>query len=70
MNAKEFKGCVPATEYKVTDERYTYTYGDEQSYAKAKELLLKVQNDFKDAFIAVFKDGERLSREEARPYLK
>ncbi|MCQ2207982.1 MAG: N-acetylmuramoyl-L-alanine amidase [Paludibacteraceae bacterium] len=70
VNAKEFKNCVPATEYKVGDERYTYTYGDEQTYAKAKELLAKVQKDFKDAFIAVYKNGERLSREEARQYMK
>lgn len=70
VNAKEFKSCVPASEYKISEERYTYTYGDEQTYAKAKELLAKVQNDFKDAFIAVFKNGERLSREEARQYMK
>lgn len=70
VNAKEFKNCAPATEYKVGDERYTYTYGDEQTYAKAKELLAKVQKDFKDAFIAVYKNGERLSREEARQYMK
>lgn len=70
VNAKEFKRCVPARESSITKDRYIYTYGDVVTYEKAKELLADVRKDFKDAFLIVFKDGERLNTEEARQYMK
>lgn len=68
--AKEFKNCVPANEYSVGENKYTYTYGDALTYEAAKELLDKVRTNFKDAFLVVFKNGERLTREEGKKYLK
>lgn len=70
VNAKEFKKCVPAKECSLGNDRYTYTYGDEVTYEKAKVLLSNVREYFKDAFLVVYKDGERLSREQARQYMK
>ncbi len=70
INAKEFKSCVPARESDLGKGIYSYTYGNEQTYEKAKELLAKVRKDFSDAFLVVYKNGERLTREQARQYMK
>lgn len=70
VNCKAFKHCVPAREANLGNGKYSYTYGKATTYAKAKELLEKVHEDFSDAFLVVYKNGERLSRDEAKQYLK
>ena len=70
MYAPEFKKCVPAQEYPVSNGRYTYMYGDETQLDKAKAMLDSVRRDFKDAFLVVFKDGKRLEPDEAYQYLR
>ncbi len=69
VNSKDFKGCVPARESEQDDCRYIYTYGDDTTLCAARKTLADVRYDFKDAFLVVFKDGERLSRSEAAQYL-
>ena len=71
INAKEFKSCVPARESDLGKGIYSYTYGNEQTYEKAKELLAKVRKDFSDAFLVVYKNGERTGFHEInyKPYI-
>ena len=72
INAREFKNCVPATEFRLNSNPnlYTYMYGYETTIEEARALLAKVRLQFPDAFLVVFKDGERLGPNDSQPYLK
>lgn len=70
MYAPEFKKCVPAYEYPVSNDRYTYMFGDKTSLEEAKAMIKEVRVDFPDAFLVVFKNGKRLTPDEAQPYLR
>jgi hypothetical protein len=45
-------------------------YGKVTTFADAQLLRSKAKMEFPDAFIVVFKNGEKLVGAEARPYLK
>ena len=69
MYAKEFKHCVPAKEYPIGGGGFIYMYGDETSLEGANRLLKKVKKDFKRAYLVVFKNGHRLTENDAAKYL-
>ena len=49
---------------------YKYTYSPFKEYDLARKVLNQAKiNGFKDAFIVVFKDGKKLSTNEAKKYL-
>ncbi|GHT87565.1 N-acetylmuramoyl-L-alanine amidase [Bacteroidia bacterium] len=57
-NARDLKGYK--ADYYIENNRYKYTYGettDVKEIARIRKSLLK---DFKDAFIVVFEDGEKV----------
>lgn len=71
LNAKEFKGMVPAQEYVETGTyKYKYVYGHETTFDAGVKLRDEVKKTFKDAFLVVIKDGVKLSTQEAREYYK
>ena len=68
-NSEKFKSCTPAIEMQEGG-LYKYMYGKEKTFSDAQLLRSKAKQDFPDAFIVVFKNGEKLVGAEARPYLK
>ena len=68
-NSEKFKSCTPAIEMQEGG-LYKYMYGKEKTFADAQLLRSKAKQDFPDAFIVVFKNGEKLVGADARPYLK
>jgi len=68
-NSVKFKSCTPAIEIQEGN-LYKYMYGKERTFADAQLLRSKAKLEFPDAFIVVFKNGEKLVGAEARPYLK
>lgn len=68
-NSVKFKTCTPAIEMQEGN-LYKYMYGKEKTFADAQLLRRKAKLDFPDAFIVVFKNGEKLVGADARPYLK
>ena len=68
-NASVFKRCTPVFEEKQGN-LYKYMYGKEAKFADVKMLKQKVVLDFPDAFIVVYRNGERLSGKEATQYFK
>ncbi len=68
-NSAQFKKCTPAIEVQEGGI-YKYMYGKETTFADAQLLRRKAKLDFPDAFIVVFKNGEKLVGADARPYLK
>jgi N-acetylmuramoyl-L-alanine amidase len=64
-NSENFKGLSPIWEYK-TDETYRYTYGEAYSLKEATTLQKTARDKgFKDAFVVAFKNGQRISVNEA-----
>lgn len=68
-NSEKFKSCTSAIEMQEGG-LYKYMYGKEKTFSDAQLLRSKAKQDFPDAFIVVFKNGEKLVGAEARPYLK
>lgn len=68
-NAPVFKRCTPVFEEKQGN-LYKYMYGKETNFADVKMLKQKVVLDFPDAFIVVYRNGERLSGKDATQYFK
>lgn len=68
-NSVKFKSCTPAIEMQE-GALYKYMYGKEKTFSDAQLLRSKAKQDFPDAFIVVFKNGEKLVGADARPYLK
>lgn len=68
-NSTKFKTCTPAIEMKEGG-LYKYMYGKVTTFADAQLLRSKAKMEFPDAFIVVFKNGEKLVGADARPYLK
>ena len=68
-NSVKFKTCTPAIEMQEGNI-YKYMYGKERTFADALLLRRKAKLEFPDAFIVVFKNGEKLVGADARPYLK
>lgn len=68
-NSVKFKTCTPAIEMQEGNI-YKYMYGKERTFADAQLLRRKAKLEFPDAFIVVFKNGEKLVGADARPYLK
>ncbi|MFN8259345.1 MAG: N-acetylmuramoyl-L-alanine amidase [Chitinophagales bacterium] len=57
--------------YDKADGMYKYAYAPFYDYAAAAKVLKKVKaSGYADAFIVVFKDGEKLSATEAKKYLQ
>lgn len=65
----KFKSCRPAVEC-PENTLYKYFYGKIKTYAEAVEVQKRVRKDFPDAFMVVFKDGKKLSSQEASKYMK
>jgi N-acetylmuramoyl-L-alanine amidase len=59
VNSKRFKGYKNVASYEENG-LYKYTYGESPDLATIKATHKKIQKDFKDAFIVVFKDGKRM----------
>lgn len=57
--ASVFKGLNPV-DYYTDGKTYKYTYGSTTNPGEVRNLLKKVQKNFKDAFIIEFMDGERV----------
>jgi len=56
--------------YEKVNGIYKYTYSPFKEYDLARKVLNQAKiNGFKDAFIVVFKDGKKLSTNEAKKYL-
>lgn len=64
-----FKTCRPAKEIKE-NTLYKYYYGKDSTFTQAKETQKRVRIYFPDAFMVVFKNGEKLSSTEANKYMK
>lgn len=69
VNSPKFKSCTPAIEMQEGN-LFKYMYGKEKTFADAQLLRRKAKLEFPDAFIVVFKNGEKLVGADARPYLK
>lgn len=70
LNAPEFKHIEDPGKYKHQGA-YKYTSGEVKSMEEATALLRKVQNQgYRDAFIVVFKDDERITPTEALKILR
>jgi N-acetylmuramoyl-L-alanine amidase len=64
-NSENFNGLSPIWEYK-TDETYRYTFGEAYSLSEATTLQKTARDKgFKDAFVVAFKNGQRISVNEA-----
>jgi N-acetylmuramoyl-L-alanine amidase len=57
-NAKELKGYKNVSFYEENG-LYKYTYGESSDQDSVKSTLKKTRGDFKDAFIVIFKNGEK-----------
>jgi N-acetylmuramoyl-L-alanine amidase len=70
LTSPDFKGMKDVQEY-FHNGMYKYITGNEATPEEATKLLAKVQETgFKDAFIVVFKNGERISPQEAVKLIK
>lgn len=70
LNSVKFKGLTNVFEYKASDN-YRYAAGKYTKFAEAVKYQATVRGKgFKDAFVVVFKDGKRLTGDEAKKYLK
>jgi hypothetical protein len=57
--------------YEKIDGVYKYAYGPFDNYDEALKVQKKARaNGYSDAFIAVYKNGDRLSFNEAKQYFK
>lgn len=64
-NPDNFNGLSPIWEYK-TDDTYRYTYGEAYSMSEATYLQKTARDKgYKDAFVVAFKNGQRISVNEA-----
>jgi N-acetylmuramoyl-L-alanine amidase len=71
LDCRDFHGFIPAKEYIETGKyKYKYVYGNEKTFKDGIALRDKVKQKFKDAFLVVIRNGEKLSTEEARKYYK
>ncbi len=67
-DSEQFKGLKGVESFPVTingRQQYVHTYGSSTSYAEIKNIQAKIKDKFADCFIVVFKDGQRISGEEA-----
>jgi N-acetylmuramoyl-L-alanine amidase len=70
LNSPDFKGMADVQEY-FHNGMYKYVTGNESTSEGAMKLLAKVQEKgFKDAFIVAFKNGLRISPQEAVKLIK
>lgn len=58
-NSRRLKGYKDVS-YFVENGIYKYTYGESKSFNAISKLRRSILNDFKDAFIIVFRDGEKV----------
>lgn len=62
---------LPLVHFEYVNGLYKYLSGPFDTYSKAKTIQTKAKNlGYKDAFIAVYKNGARLSFTEAKQYFK
>lgn len=70
LSATKFADLTDVYEYK-SDANYRYTAGKYSKFADAVKYQATVRSKgFKDAFVVVFKDGKRLTGEDAKKYLR
>ncbi len=64
-NAKKFKNYTDIRE--ISDNKvYRYYVGEEKSYSAISSYLKLVREDFKDAFVVAFKNGQKITLQEAK----
>lgn len=63
---QNFKGLKGVEKYKTDKGLYKYTFGNESTYERAKELLAEAKSKgYTSAYIVAFKEGKRISLNEA-----
>lgn len=72
--SEQFKGLKNVQTYTVNlpngKRQFVHTYGSSRSYAEIRGVKDKVKQKFNDCFIVVFKDGKRITGEEASTALR
>lgn len=67
-DSEQFKGLKDVESYPVMvngRQQFVHTYGSSTSYAEIRTIRNKIKEKFSDCFIVVFKNGERISGQEA-----
>lgn len=65
LKPENFRGLAPISK-EVSGSIYKYQYGETSSYSNAKDLLKKAkQKGFKDAYLVAYKNGTKISIDEA-----
>lgn len=72
-DSEQFKGLKGVESFPITvngRQQFIHTYGSSTSYAEIRTIRNKVKEKFADCFIVVFKNGERISGQEASAAFK
>lgn len=64
LNSNYFKGLKNIEEHKISST-YKYTIGNNTDYKKIKKMQVSVKQKFPDAFIVAFKNGKKISINDA-----
>lgn len=74
QDSEQFKGLKDVKSYAVTAangrRQFVHTYGNTTSYAEITAIKNKLRPKFADCFVVVFKDGQRVTGEEASMAIK
>ncbi len=73
-DSEQFKGLADVNTYSVSlpngKTQFVHTYGSSTSYAEIAATKNKLRTKFNDCFIVVFKDGKKITGEEAATALR